>query len=139
MGITIKSKRHECYVGFLGFDRFRMKVASEVSEEVFNHFNLTNNPAVMMLNPEEQIKFCKEFDAKTEELIASGELSYEVADFLLQMDSKGEISSKQANAIYKLIKNCDDSIPYGIMGRDNSAKMSDFQKIFSDKTKVTWE
>lgn len=139
MGITIKSKRYECYVGAFGFDRFRMKVASEVSEEIYTHFNKANDPAVMLMNLEEQDKFCEEFDIKTEELIDSGRLSLEVADFLLQVDTKGSISSKQANIIYKLIKGCDDDIIYGIAGRDNCAKMSDFKKIFSDKTKVSWE
>ena len=62
----------------------------------------------------------------------------EVANFLYQSDCGGKVDRKQAKQICGLIKECDDNIVFGYIGRSDCAKMSDLKKIFSDGTKVKW-
>lgn len=138
MGITISSKRYSCDMGYGGFGRFRNKVSEKVSVKFHEHYTSMDTPEVMFLTGDKRAEFFKKYDATTKELIEQGEISIEVANFLYQPDCDGSIDRKQAKQIYALIKECDDNILFGYVGRNDCAKMSDLKRIFSDGTKVEW-
>lgn len=134
MGITIRSKRHQCDMGYIGFMHFRTVVASGLSKEIESHYSeLFNSP----YGPDRE-RFFKLYDAKTESFIENKKLSVDIANFLYQADCGGKINRGQAKQIYELIKDCDDEIIFGYTGKPDCAKMSDLKKIFSDGTMVKW-
>ena len=121
-------------MGCGGFMMFRLRVAYEANQLVGNHYeNLTNAP---LISGREE--FFKEYNKKTNEYVESGKLKAEVANFLYQSDCDGKINKKQANEIFKLIKDVDDEIKYGHYWREDCATMKDLKLIFSDGSKVRW-
>ncbi|MBU3220937.1 hypothetical protein [Clostridium algidicarnis] len=138
MGITISSKRYSCDMGYGGFGRFRKVVAENINDEFYNHYSELSSQEAMFSFGIEREKYFEKYDAKTKEYIEKKILTVEVANFLYQSDSDGEVNRKQAKQIYELIKECDDNISFGYVGRTDCAKMADLKKIFSDKTKVEW-
>jgi len=138
MGITISSKRHSCDMGYGGFNRFRNVVAEKVSKKFSEHYARTDIPEVMFLSGSNREDFFKKYNETTEELIERKEVTEEVANFLYQADCGGKIDRKQAKEIYSLIKECDDNILFGYLGRKDCARMSDLKSIFSDGTRVEW-
>ena len=138
MGVTISSKRHSCDMGYAGFNRFRNTVAAQASNEFYNHYMLLTDPEVMNLDGTERKKFFRKYDTDTIKHIKNNKVTASVAIFLFQPDCEGDIDRKQAKEIYDLIKDCDDSIVFGYVGREDCARMADMKRIFSDKTKVEW-
>lgn len=136
MGITIRSKRHSCDMGYIGFNRFRETVAKQLNNEFSAHYVKLSD--VIMLCGKERKEYFEKYDAKTNELVNSNIVTDEVANFLYQCDCEGKIDRKQAKQVYQLIKDCDDNIILGYIGRKDCAKMSDMKKIFADGTKVEW-
>lgn len=138
MGITIKSKRYDCDMGYGGFGRFRSIVAEKVNDEFHKHYLSLTDSKLMLLSGKEREAFFEQYDATTKEFIEKEVVTAEVANFLYQSDCEGKIDRKQAKQIYELIKECDDNLIFGYAGRADCAKMSDMKDIFSDKTKVEW-
>lgn len=138
MGITINSKRYSCDMGCGGFMRFRNTVAEKVNIEFYNHYIKMDDPKVMFLSGEARKDYFEKYDDDTDKLVERNIVTVEVANFLYQCDCGGEIDRRQAKQIYKLIKDCDDDIVFGYIGRNDCAKMADMKKIFSDGTKVKW-
>lgn len=138
MGVTIGSKRHSCDMGNFGFCRFRNTVAEKVNDDFSKHYMKLSDPKVMFLEGEDFRKYFAEYDTKTKEYVNQGIVTIEVANFLYQSDCKGKIDRKQAKQIYELIKDCDDNIIFGYIGKADCAKMKDLKDIFSDGTKVEW-
>ena len=138
MGVTISSKRHSCDMGYSGFGRFRDKVAEKVSDKFHKHYLLLSDPDAMFSMGDERKAYFKKYDSITKEYLKQKEITIEVANFLYQSDSNGKIDRKQAKQIYNLIKDCEDNISYGYVGRSDCAKMLDMKNIFNDGTKVEW-
>jgi DNA-binding MurR/RpiR family transcriptional regulator len=138
MGITISSKRYSCDMGYGGFGRFRNAVAEKINDEFYKHYIEMDEPKVMLLLGEARENYFKKYNADTDKLIERNVVTVEVANFLYQCDCGGSIDRKQAKQIYKLIKDCDNNIAFGYIGRSDCAKMEDMKKIFSDGTKVKW-
>ncbi|KJS84971.1 MAG: hypothetical protein JM58_09380 [Peptococcaceae bacterium BICA1-8] len=138
MGVTISSKRYSCDVGYGGFNRFRNAVAEKTSDKFYKHYLRLSNSDVVFLSGEERKVFFKKYDDDTIKFVERNEVTEEVANFLFQSDCGGKIDRKQARQIYELIKECDDNIVFGYIGRKDCAKMADMKNIFSDKTKVEW-
>ena len=138
MGVSIESKSHNCDLGFAGFNRFRNLVAEKISIEFGEHYKLLTTPEVLNLYGEEHKKFYAEYDAKTNEFIKNGVVPLDVAIFLYKSDCEGKINKQQAKKVYELIKDCDDNIVYGYIGRSDCATMKDFKQIFGNGSTVKW-
>lgn len=138
MGITISSKRHSCDMGYGGFGRFRNVVAENTNDEFYKHYLELTTPEAMFSFGSEREKYFEKHDAKTKEFIEQNIVTVEVANFLYQSDCGGKIDRKQAKQIYELIKECDDNLIFGYVGRNDCAKMADMKRIFLDGTKVEW-
>lgn len=138
MGVSISSKDFSCDLGYGGFNNFRNKVASMVGKEFGEHYAELTSAIVICLCGEERKKYFDEYDAKTEELIKNKKIELDVAIFLYMSDRDGEITKEQAKKIYELIKDCDDNIVYGYIGRKDCATMKDFKQIFGNDSTVAW-
>jgi len=138
MGITISSKRYSCDMGYGGFNRFRNIVAEKVSDKFYKHYTLLSDADIMFLMGDQRKKYFEKYDAITKEYVKQKEVTVEIANFLYQSDCEGKIYRKQAKQIYNLIKDCEDNILFGYVGRSDCAKMSDLKNIFKDGTKVEW-
>lgn len=138
MGVTISSKRHSCDMGYGGFGRFRNTVAEKVNADFYRHYLRLSDPEAMFSIGDGRKEFFEKYDAKTNEYVKQNTVTVEVANFLYQSDCGGKIDKKQAKQIHELIKECDDNISFGYVGRSDCAKMSDMKKIFADGTKVEW-
>ena len=125
-------------MGYFGFARFRNIVAENVCDKFYKHYLLLRSTDAMFLIGDARKEYFEKYDAITKEFVEKGEVSKEVANFLYQSDCEGSIDRIQAKQIYELIKDCDDEIIFGYIGRKDCAKMSDMKNIFSDKTKIVW-
>jgi hypothetical protein len=125
-------------MGYGGFGRFRNAVAEKTGDKFYEHYLLLSSADAMFFMGNERIKYFEKYDAVTRELVEQKEVTGEVANFLYQSDCGGKIDRKQAKQIYNLIKECDDNIMFGYVGRSYCAKMSDLKSIFSDGTGVKW-
>lgn len=125
-------------MGYGGFGRFRNAVAEKVNDDFYKHYLELSSPEAMFLFGSEREKYFQKYDATTKEFVNKNIVTVEVANFLYQSDCGGKVDRKQAKQIYGLIKECDDNIVFGYIGRSDCAKMSDLKKIFSDGTKVEW-
>lgn len=139
MGITIRSKNHSCDMGPGGFLRFQETVAKQISPEFsveFEKFREQLRQAYFNKKNKQQI-----IDAHQkyiDECLIDGLISEAVIQLLYQPDTEGKIKKKNANKIYKLIKDLDDTTKYGYIGRADCATMKDLKQIFGDKSKVKW-
>lgn len=138
MGITLRSKRQSCEMGYGGFGRFRNAVAKKLNDEFCQHYLLLSDSKIMFLSGKEREDYFKHYNSTTDQYIEQGTVTVEVANFLYQSDCDGKIDRKQARQIYELIKDCDDNLSFGYSGRENCTKMADLKKIFSDGTQVEW-
>lgn len=132
MGVTIESKNFSADMGYIGFNRFRNKVANLSNSEFGKHY--ANLEKGMFLFGNEKESFFKEYDAKTKNLIDKNLVSVGIANFCYQSDCEGSIDQDQAKEIYEKIKDYEDNICYGYSGREDCAMFSDLKNIFKDCT-----
>ncbi len=138
MGITIRSKRYSCDMGYNGFGRFRNIVAEKVGGDFCKHYLKLSSPEIMFLMGDSREDYFEKHNAITIEYVEKNAVSGEIANFLYQSDCGGKIDRRQSKQVFELIKDCDDNISFGYVGRSDCAKMSDMKKIFSDGTMVEW-
>ena len=138
MGITISSKRYRLDMGYGGFKRFRTIVSALVGEKFYTHYVSMDTPEISFLSGEKREEYFNNYNIKIQELIEKKEVTHEVAHFLYESDCEGKINRQQSKQIYELIKNEDDNICFGYIGRKDCAKMADMKNIFNDNTKIEW-
>ena len=131
MGITIKSKNFSADMGYVGFNRFRNKVAELSNKEFGKHYKDLES-SIVIFNEKEREEYFQKYDAKTEKLVEKNLISEEIANFCYQSDCEGSIDQDQAKQIYEKIKDYDDNICYGYSGRSDCAMFSDLKNIFKD-------
>lgn len=141
MGVTIESENHSIDLGYGEFSNLRMKVAELTAQDIYEHYK--NLDKGMFLIGSRREDFFKEYNKKIAELDAkyNGEKS-NILDFLYACDCDGEMNVEHCKSIYEVIKNYDDNISYGYVGRSDCAKFNDFKEIVKDcietNTSMTW-
>ena len=130
MGVTINSKNHSVDIGYGGFNNLRTKVAELTGNEIFEHYK--NLEKGMWLFGEEREKFFKEYDEKTYEIYENFKIPDGIIIFLYAPDCGGSISPEACAQIYEAIKDYDDNIMYGYIGRPDCAMFKDFKEIIKD-------
>lgn len=133
MGVTIESKNFSADMGYIGFNRFRKKVA-ELSHKEFGKHYEDLNLSMLIFEEKEKEKFFEKYNKETHELVDNNIISAEIANFCYQDDCKGSITQEQAKKIYEKIKDYNDNICYGYAGRSDCAMFSDLKNIFKDCT-----
>lgn len=131
MGITIESKNFSTDMGYIGFNRFRKKVAFLSDLEFGKHYAKLEN-AMFIFGEDNKKLFFKEYNDKTDELVNKNIITVEIANFCYQSDCSGYINQEQAKQIYEKIKNYNDDICYGYAGRSDCAMFSDLKNIEFD-------
>lgn len=132
MGITIKSNNFTVDVGYMAFNKFRIKVA-ELTNLKFGAHCKSLFESTYLPDREKRGFFIK-YNKETKRMIEESIVSVGIANFCHQADYKGYIDQKQAKEIYEKIKDYDDDILYGYVGRPNCARFSDYKNIFKDCT-----
>jgi len=81
---------------------------------------------------EKRKEFFKKYNLETNKLVKDNIISSYIANFCYQSDCSGSINQDQAKEIYYKIKDYDDDICYGYLGRSDCAMFSDLKNIFKD-------
>lgn len=131
MGVTIESNNYSSDLGYSGFNRFRTKVAELSNEEFHKHYKDLES-STFVFDEKEEKSFFKKYNKKTKGLIKENVITVEIANFCYQADYEGSINQEQAKQIYEKIKNYNDNIYYGYIGRSDCAMFSDLKNIFKD-------
>ena len=131
MGVTIESKNYSIDIGYVGFKRLRTKIAELTTEEIAKHYkHLDDAPR---FGDSSRYLFFDSYDKKIEELDKKYDYKYdEVLDFLYASDCNAEIPYTHCEKIYELIKDYDDNILYGYVGRPDCARFVDFKNLVKD-------
>lgn len=133
MGITIKCKKtgSGCDLTYVGFERFRGKVAYLLNEEFGKHYEkLFSSEMMCVHDSEEREKMFENFNRETDRLMTKHKLSKRIVRFLYESDCEGKCSPTACKAIYDVIKGYDDKICYGYAGRPNCARFSTLKALF---------
>lgn len=137
MGVSINSKNYNFDMPYSGFNRFRKMVAMQLGDRFYEHYTKISDIDTFLLSNAERVDYFANYDDTTKSYIQQGIVTADVANFLYQSDCDGTIDSNQAKQVYDLIKNCDDNIQYGYIGRDCTT-MADLKAIFADGSVVVW-
>lgn len=132
MGITIKCKKtgSGCDLGYMGFSRFRIRVAYLLNEEFGTHYEKLYSSEMVCASDKEREKMFEDFDRETDRLMKKHKLSKRVVNFLFKSDCEGSCPPTACKAIYNVIKDYDDTICYGYAGRPDCARFSTLKALF---------
>ena len=132
MGVTIESKNCSIDMGCGGFNALRTKVAELAADDIGEHYNKLTD-GMIIFGAEEREKFFKEYNKKIAELDKkyNGEMS-EVLDFLYVSDMGAKMSVDVCKKLYEVIKDYDDDVAYGYVGRPDCAMFKDFKELVKD-------
>lgn len=119
-------------MGCGGFNNLRIKVAELAADDIGKHYKRLEE-SLLLFGAEERSKFFKEYDKITMELDKkyNGEMS-EVLDFLYASDCGAEMPVKVCEKVYEVIKDYDDNVCYGYIGRKDCAMFKDFKELVKD-------
>ncbi len=131
MGVTVESKNHIIDLGVGGFNNLRKKIAELTAPDIAEHYeNLSDG---MFLSGQERKEWFEKYDEKIEELNQkyNGEKS-DILDFLYASDCSATMDVQHCKSIYEVIKDYDDNICYGYIGRPDCAMFKDFKEVVKD-------
>ena len=132
MGVTIENSKYSIDMGYGGFKALRTKVAELTTPDIYKHYRELDE-AFSIFDKNERKIFFDKYDAKIEELSTKYDGKYDpVLDFLYASDCSGSITSDVCEAIYDIVKDYDDDICYGYVGRPDCAMFKDFKNILKD-------
>lgn len=133
MGLTIEcEKTGTGYdMGYGGFGNFREKVAELYNSIYYQHYKKLSTPEMMFcFDGKKRKRMFEEYDRKTEELILKHDFDVDIIDFLLQPDCNGDISAETCKKLYDVIKDYDDDICYGYVGRTDCTMFRHLKSLF---------
>lgn len=131
MGVTIESRNRSIDLGYGGFRNLRMKVAELSAPDIYEHYEYLEQS--VDLNSAERVKFFDAYNQKIQELDEKydGKYTY-VLDFLYASDCDASMDLEHCKSIYDIIKEYDDKVCYGYIGRPDCAMFSDFKEVIKD-------
>lgn len=133
MGITISNKEKSIDMGCGGFYNLRKNIAYLLCEDFGRLYESWISPLSQMDDEMGNIQLMNLFNVgllKEEDEV--------ILDFLFASDCAGKISSKDCCKLYALIKDYDDNILYGYVGRPDCARFKDFKEIVKQSAKNRW-
>lgn len=132
MGLTINSKNKSIDLGYFGFNRLRTKIAELTNEEIAEHYKKCAE-AVCIFNEDKKTEFFKKYDTKTDRLDKKYNYKYNsILCFLYACDCGATINVNVCKEIYEIIKNYNDNIKYGYVGRKDCTMFKDFKELVKD-------
>jgi len=140
MGVTVKSKNYSIDMGYNGFNMLRTKIAELTGPEIHEHYKKLNDGIYLYGQPQKE--FFEEYNKAINELEKSKNIPHGILDFLYKSDCGGKLPFTKCKQIYEVIKDYDDNIAYGYVGRSDCAVFSDFKKLIKDcadnKCRMEW-
>lgn len=131
MGVTIESKNYSLDLGYGGFSCLREKVAELTSEDVYEHYKKLLKG--MFLSGEKRERFFEEYNKKITEISDKHNGEYdEILHFIYASDCEAKIPYQICEKIYGVIKDYDDNICYGYVGRPDCTMFKDFKNLVKD-------
>lgn len=132
MGVTIEGKNKSIDLGYGGFNNLRTKVAELTEKDIFEHYKELEK-SMYIFRDEERKDFFDKYDAETNKLDKKYEGKYNpILFFLYASDCEGEIDNETCQELYKVIKDYDDNIAYGYIGRKDCATFKGFKEVVKD-------
>ena len=132
MGVTISSVNKSIDLGYSGFRRLRVRVAELVNEEIAEHYRKLED-SMFIFQENKRKEFFKKYDSKTKQLDEKYNYEYNaILYFLYSSDCEATINVDVCKELYKIIKDYDDDIQYGYIGRKDCATFNDFKEIVKD-------
>lgn len=143
MGVTIESKNKSIDLGYSGFNRLRTKISELINEEIAEHYKKKEEISTKSFNEDDEKEFYKKYDAETNRLDKKYNYEYNnVLYFLYACCYEATMDVEVCEKIYELIKDYDDNICYGYVGRKDCAMFKDFKELVKDcidnNEKMTW-
>ena len=145
MGVTISGKpskkitAQSLDMGYSGFFRLRCLAAKHLNHEFFNIYKdmLNNHSDADWENFDKNINNCIQHH-KLDKTVSDCKL----LDFFFLPDCEGKITYGACKKLYELIKEEDDNIKIGYVGRADCATMGDFKalllNVWRNKGRLTW-
>lgn len=133
MGITLGNREHSIDMGCGGFMALRQRIASLLSEEFGELYKVWVRPCSPISDEEGNRMLKTLYEAGT--LTDNDDV---VIDFLFASDLGGKLSVKGCKRLWKLIKDYDDNIVYGYIGRPDRAMFKDFKEIIKESAENNW-
>ena len=140
MGITIRNQEKSIDLGYGGFANLRNTIANCLDTEfatLYKELTLYYNYREKGFNSQEE--FFEDHDNRVLEICTRKNLDEEVVNFLYRSDCDcRSVSYKTCRHLWKYIKDYDDDICYGYIGRPDCAMFKDFKEIVETCAKKRW-
>lgn len=133
MGVTIQNKQKSIDMGCGGFSNLRNTIAGLLSKEFQTLYIEWTKPFSSITNEEGNKMLSKLYEDNI--LTDNDDI---LLDFLFASDCGGKLSIKGCKRLHNLIKDYDDNILYGYIGRKDCAKFKDFKEIVELCVKNKW-
>ena len=140
MGVTISNHKHSIDMGCGGFLRLRTTISKLVTckEFVDIYDELMSGSyrewEIRGFNSSEE--YFDDYDKRAIEICERNKIDEEIVTFLYASDCGGySFSAKTCRHLWKLIKDYDDDVVYGYVGRPDRAMFKDFKKIVETSAK----
>lgn len=131
MGVTISNKNHSIDLSYSGFARLRDTIADLLNPEFgdlykkWTSLEMSDEIGNKLLNNLYKDKKLTDEDDP-------------IIKFLFAPDYHGKIPAKDCKILYNLIKDYDNNIKYGYIGRPDCAVFKDFKNIIETSSKNKW-
>jgi len=133
MGVTIRNKQKSIDMGCGGFSNLRDTIAGLLSKEFQTLYIEWTKPFSSITDEEGNKMLSKLYEDNI--LTDNDDI---LLDFLFAFDCGGKLSIKGCKRLHNLIKDYDDNILYGYIGRKDCAKFKDFKEIVELCVKNKW-
>ena len=130
MRITIRNKNKSIDMGYGGFFNLRKNIAGIFSPDFKEFYEEWTKPSSKITDEEGNFKLMEFYNKGV-----FNDNDDDILNFLFASDCDGKISAKTCKKLYNRIRDYDDNILYGYIGRPDCAKFSDFKEIVADCAK----
>jgi hypothetical protein len=140
MGITIGNKNRSIDLGMGGYNNLRNRIAKLLDEDLYNVYSeLTQFYKYRELGFKSEQDFFDAHDAAALKICEEKKLDSYVVNFLYLPDySEESVSHQTCRHLWRVIKDYDDNILYGYIGRPDCAMFKDFKRIVEECAKNRW-
>lgn len=133
MGITIYNHKHSMDMGAFGYAALRATISRQVPCQEFVEIYaelMDYNRAFRESEFTTMREYFDDYDNRAVEICQRNNLDEEVINFLYKPDTcTKSVSVKTCRHLWRIIKDYDDDVLYGYVGRPDCAKFKDFKDI----------
>ncbi len=133
MGITISNHKHSMDMGAFGYAALRATISRlvpcqdfvDIYAELMNHHKAFVESEFATMK-----EYFDDYDRRALEICEKNKLDEEIINFLYKPDTcTKSVSVKTCRHLWELIKDYDDKVLYGYVGRKDCAMFKDFKEI----------